>query len=74
MQDQPGLELDPMAVIQAQSRRIMTLTSENVQLEAAVAMLQAQIEALTPEVELDDDAEAYIKEVTDEVVGAEITS
>lgn len=67
-------ELNPMALIQAQSRRIMTLTSENVQLEAAVAMLQAQIEALTPEVELDDDAEAYIKEVTDEVVGAEITS
>jgi hypothetical protein len=77
------MELDPLAMIEAQRDRIRALTDENVQLTAAVAMLQKQIErihteqhelemARNGEVALDPDATQYIKDVTDEVVGAEM--
>jgi hypothetical protein len=57
-------ELDPMAMIQAQQERIVQLTNENVQLTAAMSMLQKQV-ALN---------NGQIEDVTDQVVGAEITS
>jgi hypothetical protein len=65
-------DLDPMQVIQAQAKRIMALTNENVQLTAAVGQLQKQLaEAFEPSEKQPLD---YLKDVTDEVVGAEITS
>jgi hypothetical protein len=53
-----------MAMIQAQRDRIIALTDENVQLTAAVAQLQRQV-ALN---------NGQIEDVTDQVVGAEITT
>ena len=62
------IQLEPMAVIQAQRDRLTALTDENVQLTAAVRMLQQMIPNNVPE----DNGE--VTDVTDEVVGAEITS
>jgi hypothetical protein len=56
------MELDPLAMIEAQRDRIRALTDENVQLTAAVQMLQKQV-ALN---------NGQIEDVTDQVVGAEI--
>jgi hypothetical protein len=71
-----NIQLDPMAMIQAQAERITALTNENVQLTAAVLQLQQQISNNTPqqpdEVVLDSDAKQHIRDVTDEVVGAEM--
>ena len=73
-------QLDPMQVIEALQRRVQTLMMENVQLEAAVSQLQVQVATLMEvpgnngEVQLEPEAEEWVKEVTDEVVGAEITS
>jgi 3-dehydroquinate synthase class II len=68
-----------MAVVQAQAEKIAQLTNENVQLMAAVAMLQkqvalnnGQVEDVTDEVVLDSDARDHIRDVTDQVVGAEM--
>jgi hypothetical protein len=79
------MELDPLAMIEAQRDRIRALTDENVQLTAAVRMLQKQVGVLQDEelremenridngeVQLDPDATQYIQDVTDEVVGAEM--
>jgi hypothetical protein len=81
-------ELDPMAMMQAQADRITALTNENVQLAAAVAMLQKQIETihqkqhelemarqgvdLNGEISVSDDPTASITDITDQVVGAEM--
>ena len=59
------IELDPMAVIQAQRDRLAALMDENVQLMAAVAQLQGLIAV---------QGNGEVTDVTDEVVGAEITS
>jgi hypothetical protein len=56
------MELDPLAMIEAQRDRIRAFTDENVQLTAAVRMLQKQV-ALN---------NGQIEDVTDEVVGAEM--
>ena len=78
-----GINLDPMRLISVQQRRIAALMGENVQLEAAVEMLQAQVAELTPPPEIEDiykmtpENVPFTKElldVTDEVIGAEITS
>ena len=61
------IQLEPMAVIQAQRARINALTDENVQLSAAVAMLQEQIEMTEKANPL-----VAVEDVTDEVVGAEV--
>ena len=65
-----GIQLDPMRLIESLQRRVAALTMENVQLEAAVNQLQllltSQEEATYPLQEVGD--------VTDEVVGAEITA
>ena len=63
-------ELDPMQMIQAQQQRIMALVNENVQLTAAVAQLQTQVAALM-EVPGNN---GEVADVTDEVVGAEVTA
>jgi hypothetical protein len=78
-------EIEPMAMIQAQQQRIVQLTNENVQLTAALAQLQNMVKVLEDEdlkemedridngqPELDPDAREYIKDVTDQVVGAEM--
>lgn len=54
-----------MAVIQAQRDRLAALMDENVQLMAAVAQLQGLIAV---------QGNGEVTDVTDEVVGAEITS
>jgi hypothetical protein len=72
-----------MALIQAQRQRLISLIDENVRLTAAVAQLQQEIATIhekqhelemarNGEVVLDPDAREYIKDVTDEVVGAEM--
>ena len=61
------IQLDPMAVIQAQRDRINALIDENVQLTAAVAMFQAQL------AEQEANPLVAVEDVTDEVVGAEVT-
>jgi cell division protein FtsB len=67
-----------MVLIQAQRKKILELVQENVQLTAAVNQLQQQLAAMEREanplveVELDPDAREYIKDVTDQVVGAEM--
>jgi hypothetical protein len=63
-------ELNPMALIQAQRDKIMELVEENLQLRAAVNQLQQQVAALM-EVPGNN---GEIADVTDQVVGAEITS
>jgi hypothetical protein len=66
------MELNPMTMIDAQRDRIRALTDENVQLTTAVYMLQEQLaEAFEPSEKQPRD---YIKDVTDQVVGAEITT
>ena len=81
-------EIDPMAMIEAQQQRIVTLMNESVQLTAAVMQLRGQIaqrdadEAGNPNIEdlykmTPKDVPfvgGLIEDVTDEVVGAEITS
>ena len=62
-----GINLDPMRLISVQQRRIAALMNENVQLEAAIEMLREQLMQL--EVEANP-----LKDVTDEVMGAEITA
>ena len=83
-----GIQLDPGQMIDALQRRIVALTLENVQLEAAVTQLQTEIaqrdadEAGNPNIEdlykmTPNDVPfvgGLIEDVTDEVVGAEITS
>lgn len=67
-------ELDPMALIEAQQQKIAVLTNENVQLTAAVAMLQHQLtiaQDVTTEAQMELSA---VQDVTDEVAGAEITA
>ena len=64
------IEIEPMQMIQAQQSRIVALTNENVQLTAAVNQLQTQVAALM-EVPGNN---GELTDVTDEVVGAEITS
>lgn len=65
-----GIQLDPMRLIESLQRRVAALTMENVQLETAVnqfqLLLTSQEEATYPLQEVGD--------VTDEVVGAEITA
>ena len=61
-------ELDPMAVIQAQAQKIAQLVNENVQLTAAVAQLQQMLASEA------DDTTASITDITDEMVGAEVTT
>ena len=58
-------ELDPMALIEAQQARISALTNENVQLTAAVQMLQLQVAT---------QSNGEIHDITDEMVGAEVTA
>ena len=76
-----GINLDPMRLISVQQRRIAALMNENVQLEAAVEMLQDQVAQLTPPPDIEDlykmthENTPFTKElmdVTDEVAGAEI--
>ena len=65
-----SIQLEPGQMIDALQRRVTALLMENVQLEAAVNQLQllltSQEEATYPLQEVGD--------VTDEVVGAEITA
>jgi hypothetical protein len=61
-------------MIEAQRDRIRALTDENVQLTAAVRMLQKQVALNNGQVEDSPFAKDYSGDVTDEVVGAEITS
>ena len=65
-----SIQLEPGQMIDALQRRVPALLMENVQLEAAVNQLQllltSQEEATYPLQEVGD--------VTDEVVGAEITA
>ena len=77
-----SINLDPMAVIQAQRDKILELTDENVQLRAAVAQLQ-QIVATQEDVinndllaamPQDSDPTAEVTDITDEMVGAEVTA
>ena len=61
-------DLDPMTLIQAQQQKIAQLTNENVQLTAAVQQLQQMIPNNVPE-----DPTAEVHDITDEMVGAEVT-
>lgn len=81
-----GIQLDPGQMIEALQRRVVALTLENTQLEAAVTQLQAEIaqrdtdEAGNPNIEdlyemspKDVPFLNQIEDVTDEVARAEIT-
>ena len=65
-------ELDPMALIEAQQNRINALTTETVQLTAAVAMLRQQVATQTDVI--NNDLLSAVEDVTDVVVRAEITA
>lgn len=68
------IQLDPMAVIQAQREKINALTDENVRLTAAVHMLQQELARDHATEKGSGDPTTELHDVTDEVVGAEITS
>ena len=64
-----------MAMIEAQQQRIVALTNENVQLAAAVMQLQQQVVAAQDvATEAEMEMLSAVEDVTDEVVGAEITT
>ena len=58
-------DLDPMALIETQARKIVQLTNENVQLTAAVAQYQQQMTSMM---------ESAVEDVTEDIMGAEITA
>ena len=67
-------EIEPMALIEAQQQRINALTQENVQLTAAVMQLQQQVAAVQDVATEAEMQLSAVEDVTNEVVGAEITS
>ena len=68
------MELDPMAMIEAQRDRIRALIDENVQLTAAVSQLQQMIEQIhTEQHELEMARNGEVTDITDELIGAEVT-